>query len=763
MKTWVEVSGTVASVVYQNTENGYCIFEMSTPGDEIDLDEVVCTGVMPGIAAGENVRVTGSFVVHPTYGRQLAVETCTQMMPDTEAGLEKYLGSGTIKGVREKLARKIVGKFGKDTLLIIEEHPEKLTAIKGISMEKAMGISAAFHEKTAERRTIMALQSLGISMLFAAKIYKKYKENTLARVQGNPYALTDDIFGIGFKIADSIAAKAGIGRDAAFRVEAGIKYTLNEAAGNGHVYLPKTVLLEQAADILALPAELIENSLAKLQMDRVIWQEKIEETTVVYLHGYYYAENNVAKKLVELSANVVKKGRIALREIEAAEAANRITLADKQKEAVIGALEHGVLIMTGGPGTGKTTTINTIISILQKDDCAIELAAPTGRAAKRMSEATGMEAKTIHRLLEISFSDDSKRHQTFGKNKDNPLEADVVIIDESSMVDIVLMNSLLSALVAGTRLILVGDVDQLPSVGAGNVLKDIITSGRLPVVRLDEIFRQAQESAIIMNAHRINKGEYPILNEKSKDFFFSKKTDSGEVIHTLMDLVAKRLPAYADCDPVVDIQVLSPMRKSPLGVTHLNLVLQQKLNPPHSRKQEKAFRNGVFREGDKVMQIKNNYNMVWHATDSADEGLGVFNGDTGIIRNINAYDEVISVVFDDNKRIDYDFAQLDELELAYAMTIHKSQGSEYKVVVMPIHSGPPMLMSRNLLYTGVTRAKELCVIVGIPETLHRMIDNKREISRYSSLDRRIIKMQELFADVIPSCNQNATNEVRESF
>jgi exodeoxyribonuclease V alpha subunit len=363
-----------------------------------------------------------------------------------------------------------------------------------------------------------------------------------------------------------------------------------------------------------------------------------------------------------------------------------------------------------------------------------------------MSEATGMEAKTIHRLLEISFSDDNKRHQTFGKNKDNPLEADVVIIDESSMIDIALMNSLLSALTAGTRLILVGDMDQLPSVGAGNVLKDIITSEYLPVIRLDEIFRQAQESAIVTNAHLINKGEYPILNEKSKDFFFSRKADMGEAVHTLIELVAKRLPAYANCNPITDIQVLSPMRKSPLGVTQLNQALQQRLNPPHHSKSERAFRGGVFREGDKVMQIKNNYNMVWRATDTVDEGLGVFNGDTGVIKQIDTYAETVSVVFDDNRLIDYDFAQLDELELAYAMTIHKSQGSEYKVVVMPIHSGPPMLMSRNLLYTGVTRAKNLCVIVGIPETLHRMIDNRREISRYSSLDWRIAKMAALFAE-----------------
>lgn len=747
MREQTVLEGTVENIVYKNTLNGYCVFEMSVSSG--DYDEVVCTGNVPAVAVGETIKVVGSFTVHHTYGRQLAVELYEKTAPSTESGMIKYLGSGVIRGVREKTARKIVERFGADTFDVIADYPEKLTEIKGLSLERAMSISAVFHEQAQMRRVIVYLQGLGVSNAYAMKIYKRYKDRTIETVQSNPYRLADDIFGVGFKVADEIAEKAGFGKDSPHRVEAGVKYVLNQAAGNGHVYLPKDMLIAQAAELLELPGALAENSLARLQMERAVWQEKLADEQVVYLNVYYYAENNVAKKLAELSANVVKKSRNVMEDIDAFEEENGLLLAEGQKRAVVDAMDSGVLVITGGPGTGKTTAINTVISIMQKRGMSVELAAPTGRAAKRMTEATGIEAKTIHRLLEISFKEENGANQRFGKNKDNLLEADAVIIDESSMVDILLMNSLLSAMAPGTRLILVGDVDQLPSVGPGNVLKDIIGSGRLPVARLTEIFRQAQESAIVMNAHRINRGEYPVLNEKSRDFFFTRKATVDGVLNTIVALVTKRLPSFAGCDPLQDIQVLSPMRKSPLGAASLNRVLQQALNPPGPGKNEREFRQVAYREGDKVMQVKNNYNMTWKAFDGyarlVNEGLGVFNGDVGVIRRIDDFNEIVSVLFDDNRQVDYDYAQLDELELAYAITIHKSQGSEYKVVVMPIHSGPPMLMSRNLLYTGVTRAKELTVIVGMEETLRMMIGNKRESGRFSALNQRIVKMHDMLS------------------
>jgi exodeoxyribonuclease V alpha subunit len=517
-------------------------------------------------------------------------------------------------------------------------------------------------------------------------------------------------------------------------VAAGIRHTLSEALNNGHVFLPKGALLPTAAELLSLDAGLVERQLLQMYFDRVLLQETLDGETNIYLAQAYHAETYTARKLLELSAAGSVEAAQLPPDTEAP-----VPLAKNQREAVAEALRHGVLIVTGGPGTGKTTTINAMLRLLQQFDFSIELAAPTGRAAKRMTEATGMEAKTIHRLLEISSLSENSRNQTFGRNEDRPLEADVIIVDESSMVDLFLMASLLRAIPLGSRLILVGDVDQLPSVGPGSVLKDVIASGCVPVVRLTEIFRQAQESAIVMNAHRINRGEYPVLNQRNKDFFFVRRTGAEEVCATILDLVEKRLPAYAGCDSLQDIQVLSPMRKSPLGVHNLNRVLQARLNPPSPQKREKELHHALLREGDKVMQVKNNYNMTWRVVRQgrlAEEGLGVFNGDMGVIRTIDDLDERVTVCFED-RLVEYDYAQLDELELAYAITIHKSQGSEYKVVVISIHSGPPMLMSRNLLYTAVTRAKDLAVIVGLPATLYGMVDNNREVNRYSSLGHRL--------------------------
>lgn len=739
----VILTGSVEDVIFQNKENGYAVFNLET-----EDEQVVCVGMVPQIHIGELLKITGNWVIHPTYGKQLQVNFFEKSIPTTEDGIEKYLGSGVIKGIGPKLAKKIVKKFGDATFLIIEEKPERLSEIKGITFEKAVKIGEVFREQHDLRRVMIFLQDFEISPLYAMKIYKKYKERTFDVVKKNPYRLADDIFGIGFKMADRLAANAGISADSPHRIKAGIKYVLNQASSNGHVYLPKEQLIQKSIELLQSNSVVIENALMELQVENQIWQEKINEIYCIYLNSFYYAEMAVAKKLLELSENFEPENSKDIeKDIEAFENENQIFLAENQRQAVKEAMTNGLLIITGGPGTGKTTTINTIIQILQSEKNDVILAAPTGRAAKRMKEATEMEAQTIHRLLGINFLSDDRHHQTFDKNEDNPIDADVIIIDETSMVDILLMHSLLRAVADGTRLIFVGDVDQLPSVGSGNVLKDMIKSDCLKVVRLDKVFRQAQESAIIMNAHKINQGLEPVINQKEKDFFFVKRASVEDVASTIVELVTKRLPNFVKCnDCIQDMQILTPMRKSPIGVQNLNILLQQALNPPDKTKNEKEFRSTIFREGDKVMQIKNNYNIVWKIYNALgkrqDEGIGVFNGDEGIITVIDEKNELLTVTYDENKCVEYDFSQLDELELAYAITIHKSQGSEYPVVIIPIHSGPPMLMSRNLLYTAVTRAKQLVVIVGLNEMVSKMIANDREVSRYSTLDYRLIHLYE---------------------
>lgn len=731
------LSGTVEEIIFQNKDNGYTVFSIQS-----EEEEVVCVGTMSQLHSGESVKLTGSWVVHPMYGRQFQVHLFEKSIPTTEEGIERYLASGVIRGIGPKTARKIVKKFGEATFYVIEEKPDRLAEIKGITYEKALNISNVFREQHALRQTMIFLQELGITPVFAMKVYKKYKNRAVEVVKSNPYRLADEIFGIGFKMADKLAAAAGISPDSPHRIRSAIRFLLNQAAGNGHVYLPKEQLVQNASDLLQLHPLQIENNIRELQVENQIWQERMDDKECVYLNSFYYAELAVAKKLLELAEDYEPENeRDMEKTIERIEQKNEIVLAEKQKKAVEKALSHGLLIITGGPGTGKTTTINTILQILQEEDLEIVLAAPTGRAAKRMTEATGMEAQTIHRLLGINFVNEDSRRQTYDRNEENPIEADVLIIDESSMVDILLMHALLRAVASGTRVIFVGDVDQLPSVGAGNVLKDMIRSERLEVIRLDQIFRQAQESAIIMNAHRINQGEELMLNDKEKDFFFMKRAYSEDVVQAIVELVSKRLPGFMKCDQKQDIQVLTPMRKSPFGVQNLNLVLQKALNSPSNEKKEKEYRNTTFRVGDKVMQIKNNYNMAWKIYNAngkvEDEGVGVFNGDQGTVTDIDDDAETMEVTFEDHKTVDYDFTQLDELELAYAITIHKSQGSEYPVVVIPIHSGPPMLMTRNLLYTAVTRAKKLVVLVGLSRTVSNMIANNREVNRYSSLAYRI--------------------------
>lgn len=742
----IRLTGEVESIIYQNKENGYTVFSLTT-----EDDEVTCVGVVPQIHTGETLEIGGRWSIHPVYGRQIQVQYYEKSLPTTKSGMEKYLASGLIRGIGPKTAKKIVERFGEASFYVIEEKPEQLAEIKGLTYEKALQISQIFREQHELRRAMIFLQGFDVSPAYAMRIYKKYKSRTFDIVKTNPYRLADDIWGIGFRMADKMAAEAGIQPDDPNRVKAAVKYVLNQAAGNGHCYLPKEELAEQAGQLLGLHPDFVENALRELQVDGEIWQENLRGVTAVYLNFYFYAEMAVAKRLLELSGERTEQSmEKTAREIAAVEKHTGVILAEEQRAAVQEAMSRGVLIITGGPGTGKTTTINTILRILKKEDVEVVLAAPTGRAAKRMTEATGVEAQTIHRLLETSFLSDDSRRQTFERNEENPIEADVIIIDETSMVDLLLMHSLLRAVAPGTRLIFVGDMDQLPSVGPGNVLKDMIRSERLPVVRLAHIFRQAQESAIIMNAHRINGGEEPVLNEKGTDFFFLRRTFGEDVVTAIRELIVKRLPGFTGRDSMQDMQVLTPMRKGLLGVQHLNSVLQQALNPPQEGRKEKEFRQMVFREGDKVMQIKNNYNMAWRVYNAmgkrCDEGAGIFNGDEGRIQSIDEINEIIRVVFDDGKVVDYDFSQLEELELAYAITIHKSQGSEYPVVILPVHSGPPMLMTRNLLYTAITRAKELVVLVGLQETISAMVANDREVGRYTGLTERIQNLDDFMRE-----------------
>ena len=732
------VSGIVESIIFNNIENGYCVFSI-----DYEDEELVCTGNLPFLNEGEEVSLAGDFFKHPVYGKQFSFSEYSKNVPTNAHAMVKYLSSGVIKGIGAKTAEEIIRRYGDQAFEVIESYPEKLSEIKGISEKKARSISAQFHEQLYQRQAMMFLHNYGVTAAAASKIWSKYKERTIAILQSNPYELANDIAGFGFKSADSIAYRMGISSDSIHRIKAGIRYVLLEKVQDGHSFYPKDRLAIACAELLESPVELVSNALMELHIEKNIVMENMENLTAVYLGSYYYAENYVARRLVELDFVHDNDSVSPELTLEAVCKGLCLVLADKQKTAVVSSLKGGVLLITGGPGTGKTTTIKAIIEALTQAALSVQLAAPTGRAAKRMSEATGYAAKTIHRLLEVRFLEEDARRQSFVKNEDDPLDCDVLIIDEISMVDIMLMMNLLKAVKNGTRLILVGDVNQLPSVGAGNVLKDILQSGKLEAVYLDEVFRQAQLSQIVLNAHRINSGELPLLNAADTDFFMVARGDADSVALSISELVSERLPKYTGFDAVRDIQVLTPMRKSRIGVLELNKQLQFVLNPPTPKKREYEYRNTIFREGDKVMQIKNNYNIEW--TDG--ESVGVFNGDQGLIDSISLLNETLKVAFDDGKIIEYTFAQLEELELAYAITIHKSQGSEYKAVVIPVHSGPSMLLNRNLLYTAVTRARNLVVIVGTKSCLSMMIANNREIDRYSALDKKIVKFAEVLGGV----------------
>lgn len=736
------IEGYIEHIIYRNQENGYTVANLVA-----EETEITCVGIFQYLNEGEAIRAKGVYKEHPSYGQQFSVSSYEIVIPQDSLAMERYLGSGAIKGIGAALAARIVRHFGDDTLRIIETEPERLAEVKGISERKAREIAEQVEDKADMRKAMMFLQQYGISQTLGAKIYQQYKQDMYRILKENPYKMAEDISGVGFKIADEIAARIGIHTDSDYRIRSGLLYILLLATAEGHVYLPKRVLLARAEKLLGVQADYMEKHVVDLAIDRKIVVKEItddfteEKEQIVYASQYYQIELHTAQMLHELNLKDTVDEDVIAEKIRRIQKAEKIELDEMQQQAIVEAVKNGLLVITGGPGTGKTTTINGIIRYFEMEGLDIYLAAPTGRAAKRMTEATGYEAKTIHRMLELTGAPEEKSGSVhFERNAQNPLEADVIIIDEMSMVDIFLMHALLSAVVAGTRLILVGDVNQLPSVGPGSVLKDIIASGKFPVVELVKIFRQASQSDIVVNAHKINQGVPVSLDNKSMDFFFLKRYDANVIISVVITLIQKKMPKFVDAEPY-DIQVLTPMRKGLLGVERLNVILQQYLNPPSKEKKEKEHGKGLFREGDKVMQIKNNYQLEWEIRGlygiPVEKGVGVFNGDTGIIKEINTFAETITVEFDERRFVEYSFKQLEELELAYAITIHKAQGSEYPAVIIPLLAGPKMLMNRNLLYTAVTRARKCVTLVGDEKVFAEMENNKMEQSRYTTLDLRI--------------------------
>lgn len=727
------LKGYVEHIIYQNEENGYTVLNLVS-----EEEEITCVGIFHGVGEGETLELSGEYTDHPSYGRQFKMVSFQVKLPEDILSMERYLGSGAIKGIGAALATRIVRKFKQDTFRIIEEEPERLAEVKGISQRKAMEIAEQAEGKREQRQAMIFLQQYGVSQSLAVKIYQTYGAELYGILKENPYRLADDIRGVGFRIADEIASRIGIHTDSDFRIRSGILYTLIQASLEGHTCLPKQLLSQKASELLNIEPEYIEKHYMDLAINKKLVIKEMQDIPYIYASSYYYMEMNTAVMLKRLDISYdVPQIEIESR-IRSIERSSDFELDELQVQAVREAVCHGLVVITGGPGTGKTTTINTIIRYFELEGMDIFLAAPTGRAAKRMSETTGFEAKTIHRMLELNGGVEDSAG--FERNEENPLEADVIIVDEMSMVDSSLMHSMLKAVAAGTRLILVGDVNQLPSVGAGSVLKDIIESEQFHVVRLTRIFRQAAQSDIIVNAHKINGGEEVVLDNKSMDFFFLKRYDANVIISVVIQLIQQKLPGFVDAEPF-DIQVLTPMRKGLLGVERLNHILQQYLNPQDKDKTEKEHGDIVFREGDKVMQTKNNYQLEWEIRSkyglAIEKGLGVFNGDMGIIRSINHYQETVTVEFEERRMVDYSFKQIDELELAYAITIHKSQGSEYPAVVIPLLTGPRMLMNRNLLYTAVTRAKKCVTLVGNDVTFQQMIANTSEQKRYTGLRERL--------------------------
>ena len=737
----------MAHIIFRNAANGYTVFELQGEKEE----EITCVGTLQALDEGELLELTGEYIQHAVYGSQFQVSSFRIVSPEDAAGMERYLASGAVKGIGASLAARIVKRFGKDTFRIIEEEPERLAEIKGISERKAMDIAAQVEEKRGLREAMIYLQKYGISNALAVRIYETYGGRLYSVLEENPYRLADDIDGIGFKKADELAARIGIHTDSDYRIRSGILYVLLQASGEGHVYLPKELLVSRAAALLELPASAVQDQIPNLAMDKKLVVKTQEGQTLCYAGSFYYMELACARMLQELNGKIEEPSlgpegdeRVRSR-IEKLQAAEGMELDELQKRAVLESIRSSILILTGGPGTGKTTTINMMIRYFEGEGLDLFLAAPTGRAAKRMTEATGYEARTIHRMLELSGAvPEEGRRASFERNEENPLEADVIIVDEMSMVDISLFCSLLKAISPGTRLILVGDVNQLPSVGPGQVLHDLIASQAFPVVRLQKIFRQAGESDIVVNAHRINRGEEIRLDNKSRDFFFLERNSIPVIYKHMVQLISEKLPPYVKASPF-DIQVLTPMRKGNLGVETLNRILQGQLNPPGESKREVQLGDTLYREGDKVMQTKNDYQLEWEVVSRygipIDRGVGVFNGDMGMIREIDESARSVVVEYDEHRRVTYSFQQMEEVELAYAITIHKSQGSEYPAVILPLMGGPRMLFNRNLLYTGVTRARDCVTILGNRQVVREMIANESEAKRYTSLDKRIRELK----------------------
>ncbi|MCI9339135.1 MAG: ATP-dependent RecD-like DNA helicase [Dorea sp.] len=733
------IKGYVEHIVFRNDENGYTVFQLNN-----DAGEVTCVGNFHFIEEGELLELSGEYITHKLYGLQFKVESSQICEPEDLMSIERYLGSGSIKGIGASLAGRIVKKFKEDTFRIIEEEPERLAEIKGISERKAREISLQVSEKKDMRQAMIYLQKYGISATLAAKIYQHYGQNVYRVIEENPYQLADHVQGVGFKTADEIAARVGIHIDSDFRIRSGIFYTLLQSVNDGHVYLSQDVLLYRSGSLLGVEIQDIEKYLMDLAIEKKIIIKNESDGRRIYSSHYYYMEMNMARMLHDLDVEYDQEESSLRTRLLGMEERSGLSLDEKQREAVLEAARHGIMVLTGGPGTGKTTTINAMIQFFESEGLDICLAAPTGRAAKRMTEATGYESQTVHRLLEVNGNPEEEGISGFQRNEENPLETDVIIIDEMSMVDLSLMSALLRAVIPGTRLILVGDCNQLPSVGPGSVLKDIIASECFAVVMLTKIFRQAGESDIVVNAHKINRGEEVILDNKSRDFFFLKRQDPNVIISVVITLIRNKLPKYVDANPY-DIQVLTPMRKGLLGVERLNGILQEYLNPKEPKKAEKEHGGRLFREGDKVMQIKNNYQLEWQILTrygmAVDKGMGIFNGDMGIIRKINTYEEIVTVEYDEHRIVKYPYSLLDELELAYAVTIHKSQGSEYPAVVIPLLQGPRQLYHRNLLYTAVTRARRCVTLVGSDQVFHEMIQNVNEQRRNTSLDQRIRELK----------------------
>ena len=729
----IEVEGTVLNIIFTNESNGYTILKIL---EKTDGDEIILIGYIPFVNVGDTIKAKGEWDVHNKFGIRFKVESFEKSMPDTKDAIKFFLASGIIKGVREVIANKIVEKFGDETLDVIRDHPEKLASIQGISKKKALEISKKVSEDLILRKITLFLNENNVPTMYLSIIYKQFGDKTIEKIKENPYTLTE--VGINFKIADNIANKLGIDMFLDERNKSAIKYVLYKAMDFGHTYLPLEKLKKSAEKLLKVNDEILDDAIVKLSLDNEVVFEKNDIDTRVYLANNYYAENYVAAKVCQLSLmDYIDDLDEILDGIKEFEKEEKIELEDMQKKAIISAITKGIFILTGGPGTGKTTIIKAIIYFFERSNLNVSLAAPTGRAAKRMTEITGMEAKTIHRLLEVDFRSIDKEKR-FLRNENNPIETDVLIVDEMSMVDLLLMRDLLKAITKNNRLILVGDVNQLAPIGVGNVLRDIIDSKKVETVFLKKIFRQAEESLIISNAHKINNGDFPDIKRKDKDFFFISRKTSEDVLKTVVDLFVNRLPKTYAYDPIKHIQVITPMRKGNLGVVNINKELQKAVNP--SDKKSQMTNIYKLKVGDKVMQMRNNYDIEWEITGCLqDYGEGIFNGDIGIIDDIDYGQQKVTVIFEEQKVTEYDFDLLDELELAYAITVHKSQGSEFPVVILPILEGPMILFTRNLLYTAVTRAKEMVIIVGLENMIDKMVKNFRIDKKFSALSERIEK------------------------